>query len=129
MNHSIDDLNLSVRAWNCLKRANLNTIEEILNCDDLLKIRGMGNTVYAEVTAKIKAYGKIGCKYCSRKPECDSSGMFYEWDNEEEIARGAWTEIHIGVDERGRLRLTACGDGRADYFPKYCPECGRKLDD
>ena len=56
MNHSIDDLNLSARAWNCLKRANLNTIEEVLNCDDLLKIRGMGNTVYAEVTAKIKAY-------------------------------------------------------------------------
>ena len=124
---SIDDLNLSVRAWNCLKRANLNTVEEVLNCDDLLKIRGMGNTVYAEVTAKLKAYGKIGCKYCSRKPERDSSDMFYEWEDEETIANGQWTTMYIGVDEHGRLRLTARGDGCADYFPKYCPECGRKL--
>lgn len=126
---SIDDLNLSVRAWNCLKRANLNTVEEVLACDDLLKIRGMGNTVYAEVTAKLKAYGKVGCKYCSRKPKESFSGYFYDGDNEEQIASGAWTAMYIGVDERGRLRLTACGDGRADYFPKYCPECGRKLED
>ena len=129
MNHSIDDLNLSVRAWNCLKRANLNTVEEVLNCDDLLKIRGMGNTIYAEITAKLKAYGKVGCKYCSRKPETSFNGYFYDGDNEEQVASGAWTSMYIGVDERGRLRLTACGDGRADYFPKYCPECGRKLDD
>lgn len=69
------------------------------------------------------------CKYCSRKPFFDRSGSFYDWDNEEEIATGPWTTMHIGVDMRGRLRLTALGDGRADYFPKYCPEFGRKIED
>lgn len=69
------------------------------------------------------------CKYCSRKPIFDRSGSFSDWDNEEEIANGPWTTMYIGVDMRGRLRLTAVGDGRADYFPKYCPECGRKTED
>lgn len=68
------------------------------------------------------------CKYCSRKPEFDRSGQFYDWDNEEEIARGPWTLMYAGVDENGDMTLVASGDGRAVYYPKYCPECGRKLE-
>lgn len=70
---------------------------------------------------------KLKCRYCNRKPEFDKSGSFYEWDNEEEIAQGPWTLMYAGVDEKGRMILTASGDGRAVYYPKYCPECGRKL--
>ena len=62
-----------------------------------------------------------GCKYCSRKPEFDRDGSFYEWDNEEPVT------LYIGVARNGRLRITASGDNRADYYPKYCPECGRLL--
>ena len=71
---------------------------------------------------------QLKCKYCNRKPEFDKSGNFYEWDNEEEIAQGPWTLMCAGVDEKGRMILTAIGDERAVYYPKYCPECGRKLE-
>lgn len=54
---SIDDLELSVRSWNCLKRANINTVKDILdNIDDLPKVRNLGQKCYEEVLEKIKAY-------------------------------------------------------------------------
>lgn len=68
-----------------------------------------------------------GCKYCSRKPEFEAWGDFFDHDNEEQITPDGWTVLYIGVDRNGRLRITASGDDRADYYPKYCPECGRPL--
>lgn len=70
----------------------------------------------------------MSCKYCSRKPELFHDGSFDEWENEETIASGSWTSMSVGVDADGRMRLVAVGDGRAEYYPKYCPECGRKLE-
>lgn len=67
------------------------------------------------------------CKYCLRKPVFYNND-FYEWANEETIVRGDWTSLDIGVDEEGKLVLVAYGDGRAVYHPKYCPECGRRLE-
>ena len=68
-----------------------------------------------------------GCKYCSRKPEFYRDGLFCEWENEEPVSPEGWTMLYIGVARNGRLRITASGDDRVDYYPKYCPECGRLL--
>ena len=41
---SIDELELSVRSYNCLKRAGINTVEELCNktSDDMMKVRNLG---------------------------------------------------------------------------------------
>lgn len=77
----------------------------------------------------------VPCKLCGMKPEyrIDPYTGYREytgdWDNEFKMADGPWTSLYGGVTSDGRIRLTATGDGRADYFPKYCPECGRRLED
>ena len=56
---SIDDLELSVRSFNCLKRANINTVEELTNktMDDMMKVRNLGRKSLDEVTNKLKELG------------------------------------------------------------------------
>lgn len=41
---SIDELELSVRSYNCLKRAGINTVEELINKtpEDMMKVRNLG---------------------------------------------------------------------------------------
>ena len=53
---SIDELELSVRSYNCLKRANINTVEELTNktSDDMMKVRNLGRKSLEEVLAKLK---------------------------------------------------------------------------
>ena len=54
---SIDELELSVRSYNCLKRAGINTVEELTNktSDDMMKVRNLGRKSLEEVLAKLKA--------------------------------------------------------------------------
>ena len=56
---SIDELELSVRSYNCLKRANINTVEELTNktSDDMMKVRNLGRKSLEEVLAKLKELG------------------------------------------------------------------------
>jgi DNA-directed RNA polymerase subunit alpha len=56
---SIDELELSVRSFNCLKRAGINTVGELVNKtdDDMMKIRNMGRKSLDEVRAKLKELG------------------------------------------------------------------------
>ncbi len=53
---SIDELELSVRSYNCLKRAGINTVEELINKtpDEMLKVRNLGRKSMEEVLAKLK---------------------------------------------------------------------------
>ncbi|MFI3176418.1 MAG: DNA-directed RNA polymerase subunit alpha [Eubacteriales bacterium] len=53
---SIDDLELSVRSYNCLKRAGINTVEELTNrtSEDMMKVRNLGRKSLEEVLAKLK---------------------------------------------------------------------------
>lgn len=45
-----------------------------------------------------------------------------------ELASGGWTSLYIGIDPNGRTIMRACGDDYTDnYYPKFCPECGRDL--
>ena len=56
---SIDELELSVRSYNCLKRAGINTVEELTNKtpDDMMKGRNLGRKSLDEVYAKLKELG------------------------------------------------------------------------
>ena len=53
---TIDELELSVRSYNCLKRAGINTVEELCNKtpDDMMKVRNLGRKSLEEVLAKLK---------------------------------------------------------------------------
>ncbi len=56
---NIDELELSVRSFNCLKRAGINTVEEL--CDrtpeDMMKVRNLGRKSLEEVLAKLEELG------------------------------------------------------------------------
>ena len=56
---NIDELELSVRSFNCLKRAGINTGEELTNktADDMMKVRNLGRKSLEEVLAKLKELG------------------------------------------------------------------------
>ena len=56
---NIDELELSVRSYNCLKRAGINTVEELCNrtSDDMMKVRNLGRKSLEEVLAKLKELG------------------------------------------------------------------------
>ena len=59
MEMNIDELELSVRSYNCLKRAGINTVEELTNktSDDMMKVRNLGRKSLEEVLAKLKDLG------------------------------------------------------------------------
>lgn len=56
---NIDELELSVRSYNCLKRAGINTVEELCDrtSDDMMKVRNLGRKSLEEVLAKLKELG------------------------------------------------------------------------
>lgn len=56
---SIDELELSVRSYNCLKRAGINTVEELTNrtSEDMMKVRNLGRKSLEEVLNKLKELG------------------------------------------------------------------------
>ena len=56
---SIDELELSVRSYNCLKRAGINTVEELTNRtpEDMMKVRNLGRKSLEEVLGKLKELG------------------------------------------------------------------------
>ena len=56
---NIDELELSVRSYNCLKRAGINTVQELCSKtpDDMMKVRNLGRKSLEEVLAKLKDLG------------------------------------------------------------------------
>lgn len=56
---SIDELELSVRSFNCLKRAGIDTVEQLINKtpDEMMKVRNLGKKSLDEVLAKLKELG------------------------------------------------------------------------
>ncbi len=55
----IEEMDLSVRSYNCLKRANINTVDDLTkkSKSDMLKVRNLGLKSIEEVVAKLQAYG------------------------------------------------------------------------
>jgi DNA-directed RNA polymerase subunit alpha len=56
---TIEELDLSVRSYNCLKRAGINTVEDLTNKteDDMMKVRNLGRKSLEEVLLKMQALG------------------------------------------------------------------------
>ena len=56
---SIEELELSVRSFNCLKRAGISTVEDLTNRSesDMMKVRNLGKKSFDEVTAKLNSLG------------------------------------------------------------------------
>ena len=56
---TIEDMDLSVRSYNCLKRANIHTIEDLTKKseDDMLKVRNLGRKSLDEVIQKLESLG------------------------------------------------------------------------
>ena len=56
---TIEELDLSVRAYNCLKRAGINTVAELVqrNQEDMMKVRNLGKKSLEEVEQKLAALG------------------------------------------------------------------------
>jgi len=56
---SIEELELSVRSFNCLKRAGIATVEDLISKSqaDMMKVRNLGKKSLDEVTAKLHSLG------------------------------------------------------------------------
>lgn len=56
---TIEELDLSVRSFNCLKRANINTVEDLISKteDEMMKVRNLGRKSLEEVIGKLEAMG------------------------------------------------------------------------
>lgn len=56
---TIEELDLSVRSYNCLKRAGINTVEELIkrNEEEMMKVRNLGRKSLEEVEQKLAALG------------------------------------------------------------------------
>lgn len=59
LEQSIEELDLSVRSYNCLKRAGINTVEDLANKteDDMMKVRNLGRKSLDEVLKKLEELG------------------------------------------------------------------------
>ena len=68
------------------------------------------------------------CPLCSITPSFDRTGFWERYDSSVVLSEGGWTELYACKDPHGRLALYGCGDDETEfYYPKFCPECGRKL--
>ena len=56
---TVEDLDLSVRSSNCLRRANINTVEDLVSKseNELKKVRNLGNKSLEEIVLKLKSLG------------------------------------------------------------------------
>jgi len=61
---TIEELDLSVRSYNCLKRAGINTVEDLTNRteEDMVKVRNLGRKSLEEVIGKLHALGQSFAK-------------------------------------------------------------------
>ena len=59
MEMTIDDMDLSVRSYNCLKRANINTVEDLISKteEEMMKVRNLGRKSLEEVINKLSTMG------------------------------------------------------------------------
>lgn len=80
-NTPIEQLNLSVRAYNCLKRSGLMTVGQVLEKseDDLLALRNFGRKSYDELRAKL-----VEMDFLQPEPEGEEMPLAYEEDDEAE---------------------------------------------
>jgi DNA-directed RNA polymerase subunit alpha len=69
---TIEELDLSVRSFNCLKRAGINTVEDLINKteEDMMKVRNLGRKSLDEVVAKLNSLG-FELRYKGKRGSCN----------------------------------------------------------
>lgn len=57
----IEELDLSVRSYNCLKRAGISTVEQLagMTQEEMMHIRNLGNKSYEEINRKVKGWRPV----------------------------------------------------------------------
>ena len=68
----------------------------------------------------IKPYYPIDDNYCGDGPDVIDDNVFIINEN------GSKTGLFFQVQHNGKYRITD-ESYKVNYFPKYCPECGRKI--
>lgn len=112
-NVDLDDLNLSVRAWNCLRRAKIDTVQDIVdNYDNLNRVRNLGERGCNEVLEKIKPYVEISTNDKQRKHA--------EWHGK------TYNYFHGGLNFSAFM-CSNCKKSFAKPY-NYCGNCGAKMD-
>ena len=108
LNTDITELNLGVRSFNCLKRANCNTVRDVLHCmgedgQGLRKIRNLGNRSETEIMDRMQEYREL----CSKQENVQAQ-------KKPTIIKPAKKIWDRGIDEFhlsnfALTRLKACG--------------------
>lgn len=70
------------------------------------------------------------CKICRLKAHFWDDGEYLQYESSVKLVDGGWTSIFAAKDENDKVYIYGLGDDYTEnYYPKYCPECGRKLHD
>lgn len=76
----------------------------------------------------IKIEPRESCRLCSIKPKFYTPKEYDPYESRVILAEGVWSGLYFGVKEDGTLFMLAAGEDESDYYyPKFCPECGRRL--
>ena len=86
-----------------------------------------------EAVAVNTEHKKCECPLCSMKPffyDDRLNGLRWgQYESSETISSGPWTWLKACKDKDNRLALYGVGEDFTEmYYPKFCPECGRKLE-
>lgn len=70
----------------------------------------------------------MACSFCNVS-YCRDASLASEREQHEDLTvDGNWVSLIRGVDENNQVFLIAQAEDCTDrYYPKFCPECGRKL--
>lgn len=77
LDSTVEELGLSIRAYNCLKRANINTVEELVQKteEEVMRIRNLGNKTFEEILELLEQHGLgLGLGYKELEAARDSEG-------------------------------------------------------
>ena len=100
---TIEELDLSVRSFNCLKRAGINTVEDLISKseDEMMKVRNLGRKSLEEVVAKLDSLGfKLSKDDESRKGVNWDARYQKTWQSERSPQGDAARHGNISAGER-----------------------------
>ncbi len=83
----------------------------------------------AEKNKDAFCFGKDGCPYYEPDGDADQACMCRDKTRLRRVlASGPYIELYAVLDENFKLYIEASAEDFAGpYYPKFCPECGRKL--
>ncbi len=119
-NTPIEDLDLSVRAYNCLKRANISTVGQVLemNDDEILGVRNFGRKSLDELKEKLAAHGFIQPSEAIPTAGEEEEEEEEEAEEPEEAAAEAPVEVAVEPEEAEEVVEPAAAAGQEAGIPE-----------